>query len=520
MTYVTVMFEGHSQRVVIVGAGVGGLVAALELAARGVQVAVLERGSTPGGKLREVKVDGRRLDAGPTVLTMRWVFDELFDSIGSRTADHLLLQPLPTLARHAWSASETLDLHADLEASVDAIGRFAGAKSAHEYRAFCARAEAVYRTLEAPFLRGERPTPWSLAQRVGRAGLPGLLRITPFTTLWRALGQHFSDPRLQQLFGRYATYCGSSPFDAPATLMLVAHVERSGVWSVDGGMHALARALTHAAQRQGATLRCDAEVRQIEQRDGRVCGVQLADGEFLAADAVVFNGDCAALAAGLLGDAVRAAVPPARHTRRSLSALTWSLVAQTDGFGLLRHNVFFGGHYRAEFDAVFGKQRLPEDPTVYLCALDRESAMPTPSRERLLMLVNAPPSGDSRPPTPEEIERCEQQTFQRLALCGLKLQRRASAVQTTTPTDFARLFPATGGALYGPASHGWQASFRRPGARTALPGLYLAGGSIHPGPGVPMAALSGRRAAASVLEDWPSTRRLPTAAMRGGTSTR
>jgi 1-hydroxycarotenoid 3,4-desaturase len=513
------MFTGRSFRIVVVGAGIGGLVAALELAAQGAEVLLLERGGAPGGKLREVELDGQRLDAGPTVLTMRWVFDELFDGIGSRTEDHLQLRWQPTLARHAWG-HQTLDLHADLDASSDAIGSFAGADAAHGYREFCTHAHAVYRTLERPFLRSDRPDPLTLARRVGLAGLPGLLRIAPFRTLWSALGEHFHDPRLRQLFGRYATYCGSSPFLAPATLMLVAHVERSGVWSVDGGMHRIAEALAEAARRRGALLRLHADVQRVELKGGRVAGVRLADGETIDADAVVFNGDAAALGAGLLGDDVRDATARAGAARRSLSALTWNLVAQTEGFELVRHNVFFGDDYRAEFDALTQQARLPDDPTVYVCAQDRDTPQAVPRRERLLVLVNAPPTGDRRPPTAEEIERCEQQTFRRLALCGLTVQRRPGALQTTTPVDFARMFPATGGALYGMASHGWQATFRRPGARTAVPGLYLAGGSTHPGPGVPMAALSGRLAAASVLRDRASTRSWHPAATPGGISTR
>jgi 1-hydroxycarotenoid 3,4-desaturase len=513
------MSPRHSQRVIVVGAGVGGLVAALQLAAQGIEVLVLERQASPGGKMREVAVDGQRLDAGPTVLTMRWVFDELFDAVGSRTADHLGLRPLSVLARHAWSATERLDLHADVDAAAAAIGEFAGAAAARGYREFCVRAQGIYRTLEQPFLRQTRPDPLSLTRHVGLRGLPELMRIAPFATLWRTLGTYFDDPRLRQLFARYATYCGSSPFLAPATLMLVAHVERSGVWSVDGGMHRIAQALAAAAAARGATLRYGSHVERIELNAGRVTGVRLGSGEHLAATAVVFNGDAAALAAGALGQDASRGIAPIDAAQRSLSAVTWSLVAPTEGFELLRHNVFFGADYAAEFDALRAG-RLPDDPTVYVCAQDRQQADEPPRRERLLVLVNAPPNADSRALTAEEIEACEQRSLRKLALCGLTMQRRPGATLTTTPTDFARQFPATGGALYGQASHGWQAAFRRPGARTAIPGLYLAGGSTHPGPGVPMAALSGRLAATSLMADRASTRRLHPAATPGGTSTR
>jgi 1-hydroxycarotenoid 3,4-desaturase len=184
-------------------------------------------------------------------------------------------------------------------------------------------------------------------------------------------------------------------------------------------------------------------------------------------------------------------------------------VSRTEGFPLLRHNVFFSGDYAAEFEDLFGARRPPGSPTVYVCAQDRADAPPggPAAPERLMCLINAPATGDdpSRPAT--EYESCQERTFRQLERCGLRVQREATAMVTTTPRDFARMFPGTGGALYGRASHGWRASFSRPGSRSRVPGLYLAGGSTHPGPGVPMAALSGRLAAESLIEDLASTAR-------------
>ncbi|RZU02849.1 1-hydroxycarotenoid 3,4-desaturase CrtD [Rivibacter subsaxonicus] len=515
-------------QVIVVGAGIGGLVSAIELARGGARVLLLERAAQPGGKLREIEIEGQRLDAGPTVLTMRWVFDELFARAGSSLERHLRLRPARTLARHAWSAEERLDLHADVEASVDAIGRFAGAAEAQRYREFCARARRTYRALEKPFLRASRPNPISLVARSGLRGLPELLRISPFGTLWNALGQHFHDPRLRQLFGRYATYCGSSPFQAPATLMLVAHAEQQGVWLVDGGMQRLAQALTALARGLGVQLRCSTEVTGLVLERERVAGVLVADattgdgGERIAADAVVFNGDASALAAGLLGAGLRGAARATRPQARSLSAMTWNLLADArDSFPLQRHNVFFSTDYAAEFKAL-RNGHMPAEPTVYVCAQDRDERGLAASHgvERLLCLINAPAGGDRQEFEPEEIARCEQRCFHRLSDCGLRLQRDPALTRITRPSDFNRLFPATGGALYGPASHGWMASFTRPGSRSRIAGLYLAGGSVHPGPGLPMAALSGHQAAASLLQDLASTRRWHPVAMPGGISTR
>jgi 1-hydroxycarotenoid 3,4-desaturase len=194
--------------------------------------------------------------------------------------------------------------------------------------------------------------------------------------------------------------------------------------------------------------------------------------------------------------------------------------ARTHGFPLLRHNVFFDADYASEFDDVFRQRRLPRQGTVYVCAQDRQGAAAAPSgRERLLALVNAPADGDRRPFDRLETDPCEQRSLALLQQCGLQLEiERPSQMQRCTPADFNRLYPGSGGALYGPATHGWAALFKRPASATPLPGLWLAGGSVHPGPGVPMAAMSGRLAAATLLAHLDSTSRSRRVHIAGGMS--
>jgi 1-hydroxycarotenoid 3,4-desaturase len=481
-------------RVIVIGAGMGGLAAAADLARGGAEVLVLDRAAAAGGKMRQVG----GVDAGPTVFTMRWVFEALFADAGANLDEALTLKPAETLARHAWRAGGRLDLFADIARSAEAIGDFAGAAEAQGYRDFCARAADIHATLRDSFMAAQRPSPLGLVRRVGWSRLDALWRTQPWRTLWGALGDHFSDARLRQLFGRYATYTGCSPFLAPATLMLIAHVEQSGVWLVQGGMVRLAQAMRNLAERQGARFRFGAEVAAIRVEGGRAAGVVMADGERLDAAAIVFNGDSAALARGMLGEAARRAVPDVPDAARSLSAVTWHGEVVTEGFPLSHHNVFFAEDYAEEFDALFRRRTITAAPTVYVCAQDRgfdDVAPGTP--ERLLLLVNAPPDGDRRD-FGTELPALAERTEALLAACGLRLSLPDSA---TTPTGFAALFPATGGALYGRAGHGAMGSFARPGGVTRLPGLYAAGGSVHPGPGIPMATLSGRLAAQRILHD-------------------
>ncbi|KAA6182410.1 phytoene desaturase [Thiohalocapsa marina] len=491
----------RNKRIVVIGAGMGGLSAALKLALNGLDVTVVERGQRPGGKLREQHIGERRFYTGPTVLTMPWVLEEIFAEAGASLGERVTLHRADVLARHAWSKDERLDLFGDHERSAAAIAEFAGPAEADGYRRFAAHAKRVYTALEGPFIRSQQPTPVTIFARFGWSGLTELMRIKAVFSLWQALGSYFKDYRLRQLFGRYATYVGASPYHAPATLMLVADVESRGVYAVDGGIHQLPEALATLAQEKGVEIRYDAPVAEILVEGGRSRGVLLQDGERIDADAVICNADASALGTGLFGEQARSAVKPVPPAKRSHSVVTWNLEAKTVGFPMQYHNVFFPPDYAQEFKAVFDELRLPPDPTVYICALDRDdpSAAAPEGPERLLLVVNAPARGDTQTIPEAEIRRCEDKVMQLLSHCGLTLEQ-SEEVAVTTPNYFERAYPASGGAVFGRVNHGWWGSFDRPGAVTRIPGLYTAGGSVHPGPGIPMAAISGRLAAESLMQ--------------------
>lgn len=508
-------------QVVVVGAGIGGLSAAIELAARGHAVTVVEQADAVGGKMRALDVGGRLVDSGPTVLTMRDVFDGLFDQAGMRLDDAITLRPLAVLARHAWPDGSRLDLFADPRRSADAIAQLAGPREADGFRRFGEHARRIYEAVEGPFIHGDVTGLLAMLEQLGWSQLRRMAAVDWHRTMWKALGEFFRDPRLRQLFGRYATYYGSSPFQAPATLNLIAHVEQRGVWAVEGGMIRLAQALERLLLRLGGRVRLGIAVREVLVEGGRAAGVRLADGDELRARAVVINAAPEAVAAGLLGQALRRTVTPS-SSPRSLSAVTWSMVGRVPDFPLAYHDVLFSDDYRREFDQLRAG-KIPDRPTVYVCAQDRDPSHDDPGvdpgPQRLFCLINAPARGDDDAFAPE-IERCKEHCLAQLSRCGVTLEESdPSQTIRTTPRELARMFPGTGGALYGPATHGLMASFSRPGARTALPGSYLVGGGAHPGAGVPMVALSGRLAARAVHEDLASTPRFHPVATFGGTST-
>jgi len=478
--------------IAVIGAGMGGLAAAIRLAAAGRPVVLFEAGSAVGGKMRTLPSMAGPVDAGPTVLTMRDVFDDLFAAAGARLEDRLTLLPLPVLARHLWSDGARLDLHPDPEANAAAIRALAGPGAEAEFRAFGRHTAALRAAFEGAVMRAPGP-------RTGALGLAALMRpalwpaLLPGVSLAADLARRFTDPRLRQLFGRYATYVGGMPQSAPAVLALIWQAEGAGVWAVQGGMARLAGGLGDLARGLGVDIRLNTPVERIEVCGGRVRAVHPRGGARLAVAAAVFNGDPRALSLGLLGPDCARALPRTATEPRSLSARVWAFAARPRGVDLAYHTVFFADAEADEFGPL-ARGENPDAPTIYVCAQDRDGPAPD-GPERFEMILNAPPLPHA---SPEDAETCRQKTFARLARMGLSFDVLPGPDTLTRPQEFDTLFPGSAGAIYGRSPAGVAATFLRPRARTRIPGLVLAGGGVHPGAGVPMATLSGLHAAAAV----------------------
>jgi 1-hydroxycarotenoid 3,4-desaturase len=504
-------------RAVVIGAGIGGLAAALRLATAGLQVTVLERHAHLGGKIRTLPSEAGPVDAGPTVLTMRPVFEDLFAAAGADLADHVTLIPQEILARHFWPDGSQLDLFADPARSGAAIEAFAGPRARREFERFSARCARLFDGFDAPMMQAPDPRLRSLIWHVMQR--PGLIGpMAPLNTLAQMLRRQFSDPRLRQLFGRYATYVGGSPYRSPALLALIWQAEAAGVWVVKGGMHKLAAAIAEVACAHGVTFRTGCDVARIDMQAGRAVGVVLADGERLAAEAVLFNGDPRALSLGRLGAEAVAAAPRVATRPRSHSARVYSFAATPAGPELAHHNVFFDTDAAGEFDDLAAGAQ-PRNPSLYLCAEDRGAGQPPPRLERFEIIANAPPAAGPDLAQPRELEQWHQTIMHKMATFGVRFSPTPDITTITTAERFADLFPASEGALYGQTPHGLTAAFERPTARTPIPGLYLAGGGTHPGAGVPMATISARHAAAAIVKDLTSRSMSVPMAMHGGMST-
>lgn len=471
-------------RVVVVGAGVGGLATAARLAAMGHRVTVCERSEGIGGKLGIHTAQGFLFDTGPSLVTMPQVFRELFAATGDALDTVIDLRPVEPIARYRFADGTRLNSSADLTTFCDSLDDVLGDGAGEDWQAFMRRADRIWDATHRPFLESPLQGVRSLVRQAWRVG--DLQAVAPWRSL-RSLGRHYlRDPRLRMFLDRYATYTGSDPRRAPAALAVIPYVEQTfGAWYVDGGLHLLGAAIADRATDRGAEILTGTEVTSIDLDAGRVSGVTLADGTALKADVVVANADAATVYGRLLPDAK--AQRRLSRTTPSLSGFVLLLGLRGRTPGLAHHTVLFPEDYDAEFDAVFGS-RPAEDPTVYISAPPDPAVAPD-GDEAWFVLVNAARQGavdwHTQPDYADHI-------LELMAARGLDVRDRVVVREIRTPADLERLTGSPGGSIYGSSSNGALAAFLRPANASGVAGLFLVGGSAHPGGGLPLVALSAK----------------------------
>jgi phytoene desaturase len=489
------------QPIAIIGGGIGGLSAAIRLTVAGWQVVLFEQNERVGGKMSEVCAAGYRWDTGPSVITMRPVFEELFAVAGRRMEEYLSLQPVEPLTRYFYRDGTALDATSNLAAMTRQIEAIEP-RDVEGYLRFLAYAARLHRITGPTFVYSEPPT----LSRLLRLPVLDLFKVDPWLTMDRAIRRHVHSPHLRQLLGRFATYVGASPFLAPATLSVIAHVELAGgVWYPQGGVYAIARALARLATELGVVIHTSTPVAQILVRNGQVRGVQLDNGTGVEATAVVANVDVATVYQKLLP---REASTPQRVSRlaslpTSCSGYVLLLGVEKQHPQLAHHNIFFPVDYGREFDDLFGRGLPPGDPTIYLAITAKsDPGHAPPGCENWFVLVNAPPLGPSFDWSRQE-QAYREVVFQTLARFGLDVQSQIRYTKAITPVDLAERTGAWRGALYGISSNEALNAFRRPHNRDPhVRGLYFAGGTTHPGGGVPMVALSAKVVAQLIARDF------------------
>ncbi|MGQ7295594.1 phytoene desaturase family protein [Quadrisphaera sp. KR29] len=491
-------------RVIVVGAGLGGLAAAARLAALGHDVTVCEQADAVGGKLGWYEHEGFAFDTGPSLLTWPDQLRHLFAAAGARLEDALDLRPVaPT--DHRFTDGSRLHLSDDLGPG---------------WRRLLDRARRIWEATEGPFLSSPLHGPRTLARlAAGRGGVRALATIAPGTSLRALAEQHLDDPRHVALVDRMATYTGSDPRRAPAALASVLHLELTGgSWYAPGGLRRVVDAVADLTRERGARVVVSERVEEVLVEGGRAAGVRLAGGRRLAADVVVANADAAALYGVRTPPGQHPLLPAgaARRTRGARAGLA-ATTPSLSGFVLLlalrgrtpdlaHHTVLFpdlaGAGYDDEFDAVFGsgrrrgrKSAVP-DPAVYVSAPDDPALRPHDDAEAWFVLVNAPRHAPHDPRAgvdwraPGFADAYAEHVLAVMAARGLDVRDRVLWRQVRTPADLEAATGSVGGSIYGSSSNGARAAFLRPANRSPVPGLLLVGGSSHPGGGIPLVLAS------------------------------
>lgn len=482
----------------VIGGGVGGLAAAIYLASAGRRVILLEQNEQVGGKMGEHRAAGFRWDTGPSVITMRAVFEDLFAAAGKSLADYLSLEPIDPLTRYFFWDGKQLDIDRDLSQTLEQVAALEE-RDVEGYLAFLAEAARVYRIVSPVFIFGPPPTIASLR----KVTLQDVLAVDLLGTLQKRIERAVRHPHLRQLLGRFATYVGASPFLAPATLTSIAHVELAqGVWYPKGGVYQLAQSYQRLAAELGVEIRCQTRLKHLRAQNHQITALELESGEVIPAAIVISNIDVTTTYSMIDTPIARRCFQRLRGQATSCSGFILLLGVEGSYPTLAHHNVFFSEDYRREFDQIFREGRLPADPTIYVaitCKSDPDHA--PPGCENWFVLVNSPPLRENSVEQQEELSHAYAELIlNRLAERGFDIRSKIRYQKVLTPQDLQRLSGAWRGALYGISFNSRFAPFIRHGNHSPLRGLFFAGGSVHPGGGVPLATLSGKRAAQLILK--------------------
>jgi phytoene desaturase len=482
---------GPTDRVVVVGAGLGGLSAALRLAGAGREVTVLEREPVPGGRAGRLEIDGYAFDTGPTVLTMPHLIADALGAVGERLADWLDLLPVQPLYRAHYPDGSTLDVHSDTEAMAAEVARVCGPAEAAGYRRFVDHVTALYRLEMRHFIDRNLDSP---ADLIG-VNLLRLARLGGFGRLAGAVGRHLADPRTRRVLSFQAMYAGVSPYEALALYAVITYMDVvAGVWFPRGGMHAVPRALAGAAAKHGVRFRYRSEAVRVEVAGGRARAVHTAAGERIPADAVVLNPDLPVAYRDLLP----AAVAPRRlgRLRYSPSCVLLHVGSRAGYAGIAHHNIHFGRAWGEVFREVIDRGWLMTDPSLLVTSATRsDPALAPADRHTYYVLLPAPHLGSGLdwtrlgPRYRDEIVALLHTRGYAGFGAGIEVER------LVTPADWAAAGMAMGtpfAAAHTPRQTG---PFRPANLAPGLENVVFCGSGTQPGVGVPMVLVSGRLAA-------------------------
>jgi phytoene desaturase len=481
-------------KIVVIGAGMGGMTSAARLARGGHEVAVYEASDQVGGKCRTEWIGRVAFDTGPSLLTLPAVYKDFFQRTGKPMG---FVCPIETVnpafdyrfADHSRVQFANLSRKETLDAIADSFGQ----EASGQWDQIMRRAEKMWDVSRGPFVESELKSPFSLLKRI--TFFRDLLIIAPWKSLRKHADEILKDQHLRFIMDRYATYSGSDPRKAPAVLSTIAFVEESfGAWHVKGGLGNLAVQVHERAKDVGVTFYLNSPVAQINTVNGKATGIVLESGQRVDADVVIANADASLVYNKLILDNNRLL----NRVRRNISKADVSVA----GFSLLlgmrkdlndginHHTVLFPENYDAEFDSIFKERKPVAKPTIYICAPKDPLMSKDENLEGWFVLVNAPTHGSFDWSDDDFNQKYASQIIDQIEEQGIAIRSRLETMTIRTPADLESQVRAPGGAIYGTSSNGARAAFLRAKNRSPIKGLYLVGGSAHPGGGLPLVGIS------------------------------
>jgi phytoene desaturase len=477
-------------KICVIGAGLGGLSVACLLAQKGHTVSVFERNDSAGGKMNQIVSQGFRFDTGPSLLTMPFVLEKLFEQCGEKLSDHIELQPLDPICRYFYPDGTIFNNFESRKATMEEINRIAPLDT-KAYSDFLDYAESLYQKTADAFIFN----PLFEFRDLKELDLFNFFGIDAFTTVSSRVNSRFQSDYLRKFFKRFTTYNGSSPFLAPATLNVIPHVEiNQGGYYVKGGLYKVAEALMKLAKTLGVQFHFNSEVSSIIVDKGKTTGIEFFNGEKIHFDLIVSNSDFTETVTNLLPDYSISLhkKQKAEHIEPSCSGFVVLLGVDRKFDQLTHHNIFFSEDYEHEFHQLFKEKVMPDDPTIYVANTSYSDPDHAPKgASNLFLLINAPYLSNAYS-WKEHAKKYGDKVIEILEQKGLRgLSEALIFRRSITPVDFYKKYLSNKGSIYGTSSNSKLSAFMRPRNKSKeVEGLYYVGGSTHPGGGIPLVVQS------------------------------
>jgi phytoene desaturase len=487
------------EKIAVIGGGIAGLSGAIRLARSGLKVTLYDKNVQLGGKMNRIKMNGYTFDSGPTLITMPFVIEELFDYAGYTLANQLDLVRLEPICKYFFPDRKTFETSADSKIMQhNLVNSFPDQKA--KFIQFIKYAEKIYHQTSDVFLFSpiheiKKMMKWKYIVKLLR-----LYQMDPFRSVHQSVSRFFSNQNLIRLFDRYSTYVGSDPYRAPATLNIIPYVELYlGGYYLKGGLYRLVESLVRLAQDSQVEIFTEKMVEKILHDGNEIKGI-IVDGEKLAYNTILCNSDVVFSYNVLIDDCIKIK-NKLNQLEPSLSGMIFYWGIRGNYPGLKQHNIIFSNDYQYEFRQMFHDQKAADDPTIYIAISAKKDPAHAPKHcENWFVMVNMPYITGEQD-WQHEVARIRHIILKKLKTIDLDVENKIECEMVYTPLDLQEKFTSNRGSIYGISSNTRYAAFHRPPNRSRmLKGLYFSGGSTHPGGGIPLCLLSAKIATGLILD--------------------